>query len=72
LGNFPARDLFDSVRPTAGDQLPPYLALEAVAREIETDYREASECHDGTPFQLRLWLMLQTMKLAIPPQRITV
>jgi hypothetical protein len=55
LGNFPARDLFDSVRPTIGDQLPPYLALEAVAREIENTIH----IREGIPitltdFQVRL------------------
>jgi len=55
LGNFPAHQLLDSIRPVSRNGLPPYLALEAAAREIENTIHIREDVPVTlTDFQVRL------------------
>ena len=55
LGNFPARTLLDAADPNSEGNLPPYLALEAAAREIENTIHIREDVPITlTDFQVRL------------------
>ncbi|HKV95498.1 MAG TPA: DEAD/DEAH box helicase [Candidatus Angelobacter sp.] len=60
LGNFPARQLLDDTYPNRPIPLPPYLSVEAAARQLEnTIHIKQHVPVPLTDFQFRLWHALE-------------